>query len=146
MQHSRLFWIKRALFAFILAPALGGCSFLWPMFESDRSEIPTGSIAKPAEPLEANHPIFKNLSEEDMRRAKGAMGIALDPGGNGKAVRWENSETKTSGAFEPKDLAYASPRGVCRLFAAQVKRDTESKDFTGTACKDDFGQWNVIAQ
>lgn len=110
------------------------------LFGRDDDEVITHSL--PASQTTTHHAL-RDLTEEDWRRAQGALGIALDPGGNGKAVEWSNPETQTSGQFTPVAVAYASKEGVCRAFLADLKQRENIKTLQGTACKDDDGRWHL---
>ena len=46
------------------------------------------------------------MNEEDWRRAKAALGLALDPQGPGTLVSWDNPETSMKGQFTPTGAPY----------------------------------------
>jgi surface antigen len=118
--------------------ALGGCatSLRVPSFVGDDV---TGSIAAPPSPLSAA------LDPEDWRRAKGAMGLALDPQGNGDPVTWDNPQTGAKGAFTPVGAAYARDDTICRAFVASLAGSVSASELHGDACRDSSGEWNMGA-
>lgn len=97
----------------------------------------TGSIARvPAS-------FGEDLGIEDWRRAHAALGIALDPQGNGKPVKWENPETAMRGSVNPTGLPYVSDDDICRDFLASVVGPTSQRFLRGTGCKASGGEWTL---
>lgn len=96
----------------------------------------TGSIAKPA-PAPATpaiSPLSRRLDAEDWRRARAALGVALDPQGNGATVAWDNPQTGRRGSFVPVAAPYPVDGQVCRAFVARI--DGEPHDqLQGSACR-----------
>lgn len=119
---------------------LAGCSGPILTFRADAAEGPsepvsTGSISKPPKSFGSD------LDQEDWRRAHAAMGVALDPQGNGRPVRWDNPETAMRGSISPTGLPYVSNDEVCRDFLASVVGSTSSRFVRGTGCKPSGGAW-----
>jgi surface antigen len=123
-----------------LASVLGGCSVSVPIspFESKVSkEDITGSIREPSNILS------RRLDAEDWRRARAAMGTALDPQGNGSSVSWENAQSGSRGSFVPVAQTYPADDKICRAFLAKIETADGSEDLQGTACRDNSSDWNV---
>lgn len=114
------------------------CSLSFPMqgFVSDRTV--TGSIARPDALL------YKALDQEDGRRAKAALAVALDPQGNGESVAWDNPQSGAKGSFVAVAAPFAQADKVCRAFQAHVIADAgPERAVDGSACRDDGGEWSV---
>ena len=88
-------------------------------------------------------PFGRLLDEEDRRRQKAALATALDPQGDGNAVRWENPKTGNKGLFTPQGHAFAIDGKVCRSFIGELKQDDDQKAILGTACAVAAGDWDV---
>ena len=105
-----------------------------------------GSIAKPAPAATApqTSPISPRLNAEDWRRARAALGVALDPQGNGSIVAWDNPQSGRRGSFVPVAAPYPVDGQVCRAFIARVDGDPH-EHMQGAACRvgatDD---WDVL--
>jgi surface antigen len=122
----------------IAASSVGGCSTTIPLpsFIATDNEA-TGSIPRVVSPLSAS------LDEEDWRRAKGALAVALDPQGDGAAVNWDNPKSGAKGSVTPVGDAYAKEERVCRAFVADIGGEAPAKSVTGTGCRDKGGEWAV---
>jgi surface antigen len=116
---------------------LGGCSFAIPsLVESAET---TGSIAP-----SFKSPLSPELGPEDWRRAKAALGVALDPQGNGSSVSWDNPDTGLKGTFVPVGTPFVQSDEVCRAFVATITRAAEtSTSLQGTACRHSPEEWNI---
>lgn len=125
------------LAAGLLALALGGCSAAIPLpaIIASKQDV-TGSIAQ------AN-PISTAMDAEDWRRAKGALGLALDPQGNGEAVNWDNPKSGAKGAFTPLGPAKAVDDRICRSFQASVGGALPANSLKGSACRSKDGEWMI---
>jgi surface antigen len=138
-SHFGRFAEKRKLLSIVSGAcvALSGCatSLRVPSFSAEV----TGSIAAPASPLSPS------LDPEDWRRAKGAMGLALDPQGNGAPVSWDNPQTGARGGFTPAGAAYARDDKICRAFTAELSGAASAAKLQGTACRDSSGDWTIGA-
>ena len=84
-----------------------------------------------------------DLAEEDWRRARAALSVALDPQGNGRPVKWDNPETGLHGAVNPTGLPYVADDLICRNFLASVIGPSRSRFVRGTGCKPSGGTWTL---
>ena len=96
----------------------------------------TGSIAP-------GNALSSSLDAEDWRRAKGALGLALDPQGNGEAVGWDNPKSGAKGAFTPVGAAKAVDDRICRSFLASVGGSLPPRSLQGSACRGNDGDWTL---
>lgn len=122
-----------------VALTVGGCATAIPLpsfMGSGVSNDVTGSI-RPASPLS------DALDVEDWRRAKGAMGLALDPQGNGMPVSWDNPKSGARGSFTPVGDAAPVDDKICRAFIAELGGSAPARSLQGTACRDSEGDWAV---
>jgi surface antigen len=121
-----------------IALALAGCSFSSSVigFTDDEPEV-TGSIA-PRPPVT----LSPELNEEDWRRAKAALGVALDPQGPGTLVSWDNPETAMKGQFTPTGSPYVRNDEICRDFSAHLSGPA-SASLQGSACRPSGGEWAI---
>lgn len=119
--------------------ALGGCSIaIGPISGADKAET-TGSIT-PA----FHSPLSSDLSQEDWRRAKGALAVALDPQGNGSSVSWDNPESGLKGSFVPVGGPFVQNDVVCRAFVATINGAGDNPvSLQGTACRPTPDEWEV---
>ncbi|MBB4197129.1 hypothetical protein CCR94_13915 [Rhodoblastus sphagnicola] len=121
--------------------ALSGCSVVNPL-NPDVDMQATGSVAgAPATPAKTALPA--GLDAEDRHRALGALGVALDPQGNGAAVRWDNPVTKARGLVTPVGFAYPENGLICRKFSARFETATGAKSRAGAACRDKNAVWTL---
>jgi surface antigen len=126
-----------------------GCSVSFPVMglagksEDDvattSSILPARSAAKPG----ALASLSADLGPEDMRRADGAMALALDPQGNGSAVSWDNPQSGSKGSFIPVGGPFLRSDEICRAFIASVQTQTRPAKLQGTACRPSGGDWSV---
>jgi surface antigen len=128
----------------VLTLALSGCGQPLLVFRGEAdapraAEEPavTGSIEK--RPVSFGD----DLAEEDWRRARAALSVALDPQGNGRPVKWDNPETGLHGAVNPTGLPYVAEDLICRNFLASVIGSDKSRFVRGTGCKPSGGQWTL---
>lgn len=144
-EPSRRSHIVASLSALSLTVALCGCSQPLLVFRGEVAEAPrvveepvvTGSIEK--RPMSFGD----DLAEEDWRRARAALGVALDPQGNGRPVKWDNPETGLHGTVNPTGLPYVAEDLICRNFLASVVAPGRSRFVRGTGCKPSGGQWTL---
>ncbi len=102
----------------------------------------TGTIPVLSEdPL--NQQQLKSLDEEDWRRAKGAMALALDPQGAGTAVGWTNPDTQNRGTFTPLSGPTVEQDNICRTFSAEFTGKSGIHLFDGKACRISGEEWTV---
>ena len=98
----------------------------------------TGAVvAKPASPLSPE------LGEEDWRRARSALAVALDPQGNGASVSWDNPDSGFKGAFTPVGQPFVKSDEICRAFLASLSGERASSSLQGTACRLSGGEWTI---
>jgi hypothetical protein len=119
-----------------LAACLGGCSTVFPLPSFIAHDDVTGSIPK------APSPLSKRLDAEDWRRAHAALGVALDPQGNGASVAWDNPQSGLKGTFVPVGDAYPRDDRICRVFLAEIGVQNVER-VQGTGCRDKSGDWAV---
>lgn len=96
----------------------------------------TGSL-----PAKSISPLSPDLGQEDWRRAKAALAVALDPQGNGAAVDWDNPETGRKGSFIPVGQPFVAADEICRAFLASLNDAVADKSLQGTACRPSGGEW-----
>jgi len=108
-----------------MALASGGCSAVVPLpsFVGSKNDV--------------------TMDAEDWRRAKGALGLALDPQGNGEAVNWDNPKSGAKGAFTPLGPAKAVDDRICRSFQASVGGALPENALKGSACRSKDGEWMI---
>ncbi|KQU50233.1 hypothetical protein ASG72_19385 [Bosea sp. Leaf344] len=83
------------------------------------------------------------LGPEDLRRADGAMAVALDPQGNGASVSWDNPQSGSKGSFTPVGGPFLRSDEICRAFVAAVQTQTKPAKLQGMACRPSGGEWAV---
>jgi surface antigen len=145
--------MKRAvMLAAMLMPAAllsAGCSLTFPIFSAEKTAPPepqvlvTGSVARASAAKAADAPLTDHLGPEDMRRAYGAMALALDPQGNGSPVSWDNAESRSNGRFTPVGGPFLRDHEVCRAFLTSTKTLMEQRQLQGTACRPSGGEWSI---
>jgi hypothetical protein len=129
---------RAAALAVLLLP-VGACSLTFPMTSLVEDEpTSTSSLA----PKRAS-PLSPDLGEEDWRRAKAAMAVALDPQGSGTQVSWDNPDTTLKGSFTPVGQPFVKSDEVCRAFLATVAGQSASSSLQGTACRPSGGEWAI---
>src|SRR5438067_2431449 len=83
---------------------LGGCSQPLLVFRGETEAAAPVAVPEPTETGSiAKRPssFGPDLGDEDWRRARAALGVALDPQGNGKPVKWDNPESGLRGSVNP---------------------------------------------
>lgn len=98
---------------------------------------------RPAARAQGSSDLADHLGPEDLRRASGAMALALDPQGNGSPVSWDNAESKSSGRFTPVGGPFLRDDEVCRAFLASLSTLMERHALQGTACRPSGGDWSI---
>lgn len=148
-----------------IALTTGACSVSFPMASLFQSaEDVTGSIkpspspASPSSPLasapaataqlaslrpDPAAPLGEELGQEDWRRAKGALSVALDPQGNGAGVSWDNPDSRRRGRFTPMGDPFVLSDEICRSFVAGLEGPDGSRQIEGTACRPSGGEWSL---
>lgn len=129
--------LGRVVAAAAMAAVLSGCSIGLSGTE-DEPGLTTGSLRRTdASPLSAD------LSQEDWRRAKGSLGIALDPQGNGATVKWDNPDSEVRGTFTPVAQPYVKQNEICRAFLATITFPGRESSLQGTACRLAGDDWEI---
>ncbi len=128
----------RILAAGLIALTTSACSLSYSFASLDIEEPETTASITPkiATVLSAD------LNEEDWRRAKAALAVALDPQGAGTVVAWENPETTMKGSFTPSAPPFVKNDEICRAFTAQIAGPA-SHSLAGTACRPSGGEWAI---
>ncbi|MEN3930267.1 RT0821/Lpp0805 family surface protein [Microvirga sp. W0021] len=129
---------------------LGGCSWTFSpdaasgnsKYDSLDDDIQTGSIG--TKDVTTALPQFKNLTDEDWRRAKAALDVALDPHGSKDRVVWDNPSTMAKGHFTSDGAPFLKNDDICRKFKATVTDQLETHNVQGTACRPSGGEWSII--
>lgn len=145
-SESKKFCLGFVALAIVISFGLGGCSWTFPSKSSSNNtelriledDIQTGSIQVPG-----SSPLLKDLSEEDWRRAKSALNVALDPHGSTDRVVWDNPQTLARGTFASTGAPFVKNDDICRNFKATVGGQVETKSLEGTACRPSGGEWAI---
>jgi hypothetical protein len=85
----------------------------------------------------------RELGPEDLRRAHGAMGLALDPQGNGKDVAWSNPQSGMKGVIIPSGSPFLKAHEICRAFTASTVMQSGPIRQNGIACRPSGGEWSI---
>ena len=135
--------IGRIAALMILSAPLGACGLSFPMPSLLDDEVETtGSISLLREPgLDVRH--LQDLDEEDWRRAKGAMALALDPQGAGTAVAWDNPASQKKGIFTPSNAPSVENSEICRTFVAEFSVKATGYTYDGKACRVSGEDWTI---
>jgi surface antigen len=129
----------RLLAVVLVAAGAGACSMTFPMTSLvDEEPLATQSVAP-----RAISPLSAELGEEDWRRARGAMAIALDPQGSGSQVSWDNPDTTMKGTFTPAGRPYVKNDEICRAFTATIVGQASTSSVQGTACRPSGEDWVI---
>jgi surface antigen len=146
MRHDRSYiGCKRAaaarfggsLAVIAVAIWLGGCSTAIPLPSLLGDGDVTGSIDQSVSPLSSA------LDAEDLRHAKSALSVALDPQGNGAPVRWDNPESGVKGSIIAAGDAFPSDGKICRPFVAELGGTAPAQNLRGMGCRDKAGDWTI---
>jgi surface antigen len=122
-----------------VAVPLGACSFALPVatLASD-DPVATNSITP-----RFVSPLSPDLGEEDWRRARAALAVALDPQGSGSQVSWDNPDTSIKGSFTPVGQPFVADDRICRAFLASLTGTSGVSSLQGTACRPSGGEWAI---
>jgi surface antigen len=135
----------RRLLGPVLAVAVsaltGACGVTFPM----ASLVPDAETTSSVTPARFTSPLSPELGEEDWRRAKGALAVALDPQGSGSSVSWDNPDTEIKGHFAPVGQPFVKTDEICRAFLAGVATRTATTSLQGTACRPSGGEWAITS-
>ncbi len=143
--------VGRCAAIFLIGCMAAGCSLSIPGFglsntkDSESAVVTTGALtaAVPAKATAGGFRLEDHLGPEDLRRATGAMALALDPQGNGSPVGWDNTESKSGGRITPVGGPFLREDEVCRAFLTEVKTLMDSHNLQGTACRPSGGEWSI---
>lgn len=130
----------KALAVGMIALSAGACSFSFGVVgldEKDPEPAVTGSIA-----AKAPTALSADLDEEDWRRARAALAVALDPQGPGTQVSWDNPASSRKGTFTPTGAPFVKDDQICRSFSAHLTGASPSA-LQGTACRPSGGEWAI---
>ncbi len=84
-----------------------------------------------------------DLGPEELRRAHGALALALDPQGNGKDVGWSNPQSGIKGVIIPAGGPYLKADEICRGFTATTTLQSGPIRQKGVACRPSGGEWSI---
>lgn len=121
-----------------VALSTGGCTLGADRLADDDRVATTGSLRRTD-----GSPLSPDLGQEDWRRAKGALAIALDPQGSGAAVKWDNPDTEASGTVTPVAKPYVQAEEICRAFLATITLPGRTSSLQGTACRLKGDEWQI---
>ncbi len=128
--------VLKVLAAGLIALSTSACSFSLGLSALDDNEPKTtGSIASKSDVT-----LSSELDQEDWRRARAALAVALDPQGPGTQVSWDNPATSRKGTFTPLGAPYVKDDQICRSFSAHLGGPSSSM-VQGTACRPSGGEW-----
>ncbi len=85
----------------------------------------------------------RDLGPEDLRRANGALGLALDPQGNGANVAWDNPQSGMKGVVMPVGGPFLKSDEICRNFTAVTALQSGPLRQKGVACRPSGGEWVI---
>ena len=131
--------VARVAFAAAVAVNCAACSLSFPMTSLVNDEPAATAAITP----KVVSPLSAELGEEDWRRAKAALAVALDPQGSGSQVSWDNPDTTLRGTFTPVGQPFVKSDEICRAFLASVAGQTGSSSLQGTACRPSGGEWVI---
>ncbi|MBB4040249.1 surface antigen [Microvirga flocculans] len=122
----------------LVALSVSACSFSFGLSPLDDDEpASTGSIV-----TNAVTPLSADLNEEDWRRAKAALAVALDPQGPGTQVSWDNPDSTRKGTFTPTGAPFVKDDEICRAFSANLSGPSAAA-LQGMACRPSGGDWAI---
>ncbi|MGO4387156.1 RT0821/Lpp0805 family surface protein [Microvirga sp. 2YAF29] len=122
----------------MIAMTAGACSFSFGVAGLDEDEPKaTGSVVSTVAA-----PLSPDLNEEDWRRAKAALAVALDPQGPGTQVSWDNPDTNMKGTFTPTGGPFVKNDEICRAFTAHLNGANQAS-LQGTACRLSGDEWAI---
>ncbi len=127
-----------------LAIPLAGCGMTFQMPSLMGKDVEkTGYITSLSNSASENDPKLADLDEEDQRRAKSALALALDPQGPGTLVAWDNPDSKRKGSFSPDGAPFVENNDVCRAFIADISSHESLKNYFGKACRPSGEEWQI---
>jgi len=133
----------KILIAGLLALSTAACSFSMGLAGlAEEEPKTTGSIAATDPAPVAPTSLSPDLDEEDWRRAKAALAVALDPQGPGTQVSWDNPATDMKGTFTPTGAPFVKNDEICRTFNAQLS-GAANANLQGIACRLSGAEWVI---
>lgn len=135
----------RVISALGLCLVLSGCGFSIPIKPLGGDDIVTGSVRPAPSTGVVSTPLGHGLNEEDWRRARSAMAVAVDPLGNGERTNWDNPDTGHSGVFASAGLPYARAGEVCRSWTAEIRTRGGVRNQQGAACRAPGDDWRIAS-
>lgn len=125
--------------AALMILALPACAISLPVSQSaDGPPGAAGQGLKHSAPLS-----LPGLDEEDWRRARGVLGLALEPSGNGLRVRWDNPATGRKGSIAPTAPPIVREGRICRAFLATIEEARRTAQVRGMGCQNTGDDWEV---
>jgi hypothetical protein len=137
-SEARALRLSGLVLAAALSLMTSACGISFPMTSLFLEPDATSSITP-----RAASPLSAELGDEDWRRAKGALAIALDPQGSGSSVSWDNPDTDTKGNFAPVGQPFVNSDEICRAFLASLTANGATTSLQGTACRPSGGEWAI---
>jgi len=83
------------------------------------------------------------LDERDRREMASAQAQAYQAP-VGQTINWNNPNSGHYGTITPTRDGYTNTGRYCRQFHTTVTIDGRLEDATGTACRNDYGEWEII--
>jgi surface antigen len=115
--------------------ALHGPNQARPVANAARQEGPS--------PTAGTAGFSRDLGPEDLRRANNALGLALDPQGNGANVTWDNPQSGMKGVIMPVGGPFLKSDEICRHFTASTALQSGPLRQKGLACRPSGGEWAI---
>lgn len=145
LREGRARSVALGIAAGLLAGSLAGCGISFSIGSlSGDDDGPTGSVAPriAASPKQPS-PLSPALNEEDWRRARSALSVALDPQGNGSAAGWDNPESGLKGTITPVGGPMVKGERICRAFIASMVGVRGQDWLQGQACRGSAPDWSI---
>lgn len=136
-REQAMRFAARVFGAAVLCQLAAACSLTMPIASLSKDDDITGSISKP-EPI-----LSSKLNAEDWRRAQSALGLAVDPQGNGAPVSWDNPESGMKGSFVAAGPLYLLEDRVCRSFVATLNAPSTPSQMQGSTCRLGPNEWQL---
>jgi surface antigen len=137
-SSARFSEAMKVLAAGLIALSTSACGMSLGLSGLDDDEPKaTGAIASKAAVT-----LSSDLDEEDWRRAKAALAVALDPQGPGTHVSWDNPASTRKGTFTPMGAPFVKNDEICRIFSATLSGPSAAS-LHGTACRPSGGEWAI---
>ena len=105
--------------------------------------VPVAGVSQSGSARRDTPSLSDHLGPEDIRRASGAMALALDPQGNGSPVSWDYAESRSTGRFTPVGGPFLREDEVCRAFLSTINTLQDKHALQGMACRPSGGDWSI---